>query len=109
MAGDLDAQGNVDELFLRDRETGSWIILGWEPNEFAQAAATQYATSGWLPDWDNFVVGDWDTDGRLDDMFIYDNGNGGWVMMSFHRYQHSYEIVSSYVSGLDIFLSGSFG
>ena len=29
--------------------------------------------------------GDYDTDGRVDDLFIYDAGNGKWAVWSFHR------------------------
>jgi hypothetical protein len=109
VAGDLDAQGNSDDLFIRDRDSGIWVVVNWFSYGDARALPRQVATSRWLPDWDRFVMGDWDTDGRTDDMYIYDADGGGWTILSWHRYVPSYAVISSYVPGLDTFLSGTFG
>jgi hypothetical protein len=88
VAGDLDARGNSDDLFLRDAKSGDWIVLNWSDGKQEEfdptldgipAVPTQVAAGRWLPDWDRFVIGDWDTDGRLDDMYLYDIQGGGWT------------------------------
>ena len=109
VAGDLDSQGNLDELFLRDRESGTWVVVNFFTYEMSQGLARAMTSGRWLPDWDDFVTGDWDTDGRIDELFIYDQQGGGWAMLSWHRYVPGYAAISSFVPELDTFLAGSFG
>lgn len=108
-SGDLDAQGNYDDLFLRDPGSGVWTVINFTVRDGVLGYPVQTTYGRWLPDWDDFVVGDWDTDGRLDDMFLYDRESGGWTVLSWHRYLTSYSIISQYVPGLDIFASATLG
>jgi FG-GAP-like repeat len=108
VAGDLDSQGNRDDLFLRDKESGIWVVLNWYDQDAQQAIPRASASGQWSTDWDRFVMGDWDTDGHVDDMYLYDTDSGRWQIMSWHRYVPTHVEAASDSPGLDNLVSGTF-
>ena len=56
----------------------------------------------------SLAAGDYDTDGRVDDLFIYDTGTGQWAIYSFHRYIPTQITQGTWGRGYDVITVGSF-
>jgi hypothetical protein len=75
----------------------SWASFRW-----------RYVRSGqWSTTIDIVAPGDYDTDGRLDDMFLYDANNGSWTVWSFHRTVPSTRLSGTWAPGYDVIAVGS--
>ena len=68
IVGDFSAGGEYDETILWDRDTGRQRLLSWA------AFRPTYRRTGQLERHgiDIAAAGDYDTDGRVDDLFLYD-------------------------------------
>jgi len=115
VSADLDAQGNQDDLFVRDDANGDWVTIGWvgEPEEDEEDPETPgphlRAAGRVSTKWDHFTAGDYDTDGRVDDVFFFDERTGTWSMLSWHRYRATTVASSTWSTIWDQFAAGAFG
>jgi hypothetical protein len=62
----------------------------------------------WSSGVDIATPGDYDTDGRVDDLFLYDANNGKWAVWSFHRTVPSTRLSGTWLGGYDVISVGSF-
>ena len=84
IVGDWSAGGDMDEMIIWDRDTGRWVLheLGRLPAHLSAQRVVEHGV-------DIAAPGDYDTDGRVDDLFIYDaapaSGRCGRSTATSHR------------------------
>ena len=102
--GDFSAGGDRDELLLWDRNHGNYIVQHWEH----WRPRTKHPGRGWSVTFDRTVAFDYDSDGRRDDLFLYDTATGRWTIYSFHRNVGTFRTREVWLGGYDIIIAGSF-
>ena len=86
VAGDFDRDGDVDELFVWDRDSGYWVVQSTVNYTPRLPVERRRSTVGY----DEIIVGDFDGDGFLNDLFIWDHDTGNWVIQSMSGFRPTY-------------------
>jgi hypothetical protein len=88
--------------------TGTCTPVKWVLYTFAVFRPSYQRQGTWSSGIDIAAPGDYDTDGRVDDLFIYDKDNGQWAIYSFHRNVPSRRTGGTWGRGYDVVSVGAF-
>jgi hypothetical protein len=105
LAGDWSAGGEVDELLLWDRNSGQYVVQSWSG---FRPRSQRSGDALWSVTFDFGAPGDYDSDGRLDDIFLYDIATGRWSIFSFHRNAATLRLSQDWLHGYDVISVGAF-
>ncbi len=103
IVGDWDSNGEQGEIFLWDRDSGSYFVQEWSDGDSLNARMGSFSFGI-----DDIVAGDFDSDGEFDDMFLWDANTGNWNVFSWDGYQPTYRRRGTWTTAPDDFTVGDF-
>jgi hypothetical protein len=77
LSGDFDADGEVDDMAVWDKDSGAMTLLTWSGSRPAERWRGR-----WPSTYDLALVADLDGDGLMNDMFLRDQDSGNWMVLS---------------------------
>lgn len=90
-------------LFAWDRETGSWAVRSMNDYRFRLRSEARWSTA-----YDMVVAGDFDRDGKVDDLFVWARGSAQYAMQTTISYTPWYRARGALPAGYDDVIVGDF-
>ncbi len=102
VAGDFDADGEFDDMLFYS-DSGDWRVWSWDNFE------PRLRTKGrWADGIDRLTVGDFDGDGFVNDLHIWDAHETWWNVFSFYRWHPTFRSQGSWSVQYDELIVGDF-